>query len=361
MTDAVYKIGIEMALSGTITQALVGVAGQLTGLHGQVGRIHTATKDWGSTLGVLAGTVILGAVVGALDEVLKKTKEINSVLTELKTMGASPAELAGLNTQANAVVPNIPAMTKARYEGIYAAIREMFIKTKPEELEKVMPDLAKFQQMMVNEGLMHGKTARSSDNDLRSVIRAEDLMGQFSDKEGNLDIGKFRNFMDFATKTYIGTHGAVGPRELLNIGKQGGIALSNLDENGLFAAAAVAQQMGGNRFGTAEMSLFQQFAGGTMTANRAKSLQELGILKEGDWTASRGGGVTWSKEGAERRQAFLGEGDPIKFTERMKQAMIDVGIVDTNKQILKLFEVLSRATTQREIGDILRNLPQMKG
>ena len=31
--------------------------------------------------------------------------------------------------------------------------------------------------------LLHGKTAESSDNDLRSVIRAEDLMGQFTDKD----------------------------------------------------------------------------------------------------------------------------------------------------------------------------------
>ena len=252
----------------------------MTGLHGQVGRISWSHKGLGRDFGIIAGTVILGGVVGALDEVLKKTKDINSVLTELKTMGASPAELAGLNTQANAVIPNIPGMTKARYEGIYASIRDMFFKSKPEDLEKVMPDLAKFEQTMVNEGLLHGKTAESSDNDLRSVIRAEDLMAQFSDKEGNLDPVKFRNFMDFATRVYIGTHGAINPKELLNIGKQGGISLSNLDEHGLYAAAAVAQQMGGNRFGTAEMSLFQQFAGGTMNANRAKALQELGILKE---------------------------------------------------------------------------------
>ena len=160
MADGQYKIGIEMALSGTITQALVGVAAQLTGLHGQVGRIHMATKDWGATLGILAGTVILGGVVGALDEVLKKTKDINSVLTELKTMGASPAELAGLNTQANAVVPNIPGMTKARYEGIYASIRDMFFKSKPEDLEKVMPDLAKFEQTMDNEAVVARQNGR---------------------------------------------------------------------------------------------------------------------------------------------------------------------------------------------------------
>ena len=88
--------------------------------------------------------------------------------------------------------------------------------------------------------------------------------------------------------------------------------MSSLDDEGALTlgAAVVSQQMGGARFGTAQMSLFQQFAGGTMTATKAKALQELGFLNEGVWTASRGGGVTWSKEGAARREEFLGTGRP---------------------------------------------------
>ena len=41
--------------------------------------------------------------------------------------------------------------------------------------------------------------------------------------------------------------------------------------------------------------------------------------------------------------------------------MVDIGIKDPNEQILKVFEVLARATTQRMVGDALRNTPQMEG
>jgi hypothetical protein len=319
-----YKIGVEIVLAGGIAQALAGVAGQMTGLHGQVGNINAAFGDWKVTLGLVAGAAGIGLMVVGLEKVFEKTKELNSALTELKTMGATADELSAIHEQFLGGA-NIPGMTEARFSGIYASIRDMFIKTKPEEISKVMPDLAKLQQVMVNEGLLHGKTAESSEDDLRSIIRAEDLMGQFSDKEGNLDTGKFRNFMDFATRTYIGTHGQIGPRELLNVGKQGGIALSELDQDGLYAAAVVAQQMGGARFGTAQMSLFQQFAGGTMSSNKARALTDLGILNQNDWEKS-GGGVIVHQSGKDKLQEVLGTGDPIKFADALKKAMVEAGV-----------------------------------
>ena len=356
-----YEVAVKMMLTGGIENALIGVSRMFTTMERQVGGINAGFLEWGNVLKAAAltgGLFLFAKVVG---DILEDTKKLNGLLTELKTMGAGPQEMAKLHEQAMAVIPNMPGMTEATYTGIYSSIRDMFKGTKPKELEEIMPELAKFQQIMINERLLHGKSADLGENDLRSVVRSGEIMGQFSDKEGNLDLPKFRKFLDFAEKSYIGTHGQFGPSELLNMGKTGGISLSNMDEDSLYAAMVLAQQMGGYRAGTAEMSLLQQFGGGTMRPRSAQALKELGILKEGDYTESKGGGIKPTPQGQERLHDFIGTGDPIKIAEAFKEAMVAAGITDTNKQVLKLFEVLSRATTQRYIGEALRNDPALKG
>src|ERR1700677_1246071 len=89
----VYKISVELMLVGGLAEGLSRIAGQMTGLHGQIGKINAAFGGWGPTLAAVAGIGGIGLLVKGLDEVFDKTKKLSDQIALLKEMGASPVEL----------------------------------------------------------------------------------------------------------------------------------------------------------------------------------------------------------------------------------------------------------------------------
>jgi len=346
---------------GTLVQGLTGIMGQLTGIHAKTGEIHGRFHGLGLMLGTIAITGGLAAFAKVVKDIVKDTGNLTQEWSKLEQMGLKPGEMDRVKRMAIDQSIKIPGMTEVKATGLYSSIRDLFSR-KPEEAFEVMPELLKFAQVFENNALKHGKTSSPEETErtIRALVRSAEQLGQMQNTLGELDVGKFLNFLDVANKINTGTHGAVTPQQLLGIAQMGGAAFTGVDNHGLYAAAVLAQQMGGAKFGTAQMSLFQQFAGGTMTARKAEGLEELGLLHKGKWHASRGGAITIDPDEQKQLSKILEGGDAIKMGERLKKAMEDHGIKGIQEQVLALFRFLGRSTTQREMADVIRSLPQLQ-
>jgi hypothetical protein len=357
VTEAtVYKVGVEIALMGGIAQGLSGVIGQLIGIEGKVGKINRELGGWGPTLVAVAGVAGLGLFATGLEKVFEQTKKLSDELAKVKQLGAGPEELAKLHKAAVDITRTVPGTTEAGVTETYREIRSLFGPGEEgaAEARKVLGPLSQLAQTM---GGVSGNYEKAQ-GDLRSMLKSADILGYLTDpKTQQVDVNRLMEFLNVANKAYIGTGGVVDPATWLAMAKQGGISLRGLDPNGLMQMAMFAQIMGGARSGTAMMSLFQQMAGGTMFKRTAEAMQDIGLLKKGEWSTS-GGRVVISDEASKRLTEMFSK-SPLEGIKDLQEVMARNGMTNPNDQMREIFRILGRATTQRFVGEGLTNYSQM--
>jgi hypothetical protein len=347
----VYKIAVEIALAGGLAQALTGIAGQMTGLHGQINGINKALGGWGDTLALVAGAAGLGLMVKGVDEVFESVKKLSHELSEIQKMGTTPEQYRAVRAAAIDVTRNVPGVTEAEAVNLYGSMQGML---RPEEALQVMTPLARLTQSI---GASTGDY-EDANKSVYSMVRSADLMGQLSDPNTKmLDVDRMERFLDIANRVSIATHGAIGPGQWLGMAQQGGPALRAMTADGLYGSALVAQAMGAQRFGTASMSMMQQFAGGTMFTRNAESLQAHGLLNAGEWTKDAGRVIL--SDAAKTRLMDMIKSDPLDFVQRLMKDYAAKGITSPDEQIKAIFSDFGRQTTQREVSDVLMNINQM--
>lgn len=348
----VYKIAVEIALAGTLAEGLTRIAGQMTGLHGQVGSINSAMLGWKGTLGIVAGAGGIGLMVAGLDDAFKATEKLSHELSRLKQLGADGDTYAAVRARAAEVTRTVPGSTETGNIQLYNEIQSIAGK---DEALKMMETLSRAGQVF---GAGTGDYGSANDK-LFDTLRAADIIGRLSDPTTKqFDPKRFTEFLDVITKVGNATGWRVNPETWLGMAKQGGISLRGLSNEGLMEMSAFAQNMGGPRAGTAMMSLFQQFAGGTMFKGTAQHMQDIGLLKEGEWGVS--GGRVQINEEASKRLGEVFKTDPMKgLTEILMPAMKEHGFDSPDDQIRELFKILQRQTTQRFLGEGAMNVNQM--
>ncbi len=351
MTDT-YKIAVEIALAGNLSQALTGIAGRLSGLHGKVGQIEKAMGGWGDALVAVGGILAAGAIVQGIDSIIDSTRELSHELVQIQKLGISTEQLSGLRAAAINVTRNVPGTTETSALSMFGQTYSMLGYS---EAIKALPELARFAQVL-------GNTTGDYDSANKSVyqmIRSADLIGRLSDPiTKQLDPERLEHFLDVATRVAQATHGQIGPQQWLALAQQGGPALRGLNDAGLIGQAIIGQAMGASRAGTASMSMFQQFAGGTMFTRNAEALQDLGLLQPGDWHTDHGR-VILDDSTSKRLMESL-RADPLKFmTDTLLPLMQQRGITSPDEQIREIFRIFGRQTTQRMTADEISNIKQM--
>ena len=348
----VYKIAVEIALAGNIAQALTGIAGQMTGLHGKIGAINEAFGGWKATLAVVAGVAGIGLMVKGVDEVFESVKKLSHELSQVQKMGTTPAEYAAMRASAIDVTRQVQGVTETDAVRLYGMTQGML---RPEEARKAMVPLAKLTQSI-------GSTTgdyEAANQSVYNMVRSADLIGRLSDPiTKTLDPDRLIKFLDIAQRVSTATHGAIGPQQWLAMAQQGGPALRAMTDEGMYGSALVAQAMGAQRFGTASMSLMQQFAGGTMFTRNAEALQEHGLLNKGEWK-KEAGRVVLTPE-AEKRLMDMIKNDPLEFVQKLMKDYAAKGVTAPDDQIMAIFRDFGRQTTQREVSDIMMNIHQME-
>jgi hypothetical protein len=348
----IYKVGVELVLMGSLAQGLSGVMGQLLGIESKVGSINKGLGGWGTTLAATAGIAGLGLFAAGMEKVFEQTKKLSDELAKVKQLGASQAELARLHDATVGVTRTVPGMTESSAMRIYRETRGLLGE---DEALQALPAFSKFSQVL-------GKSTgnyENPDEEIKKLMRAADITGNLTNPETKeVDIPRLMRFLDVATKALEATGGMVTPQTWLGMAQQGGISLRGLDQEGLMTMAMMSQVMGGQRAGTAMMSLFQQFAGGTMFTRTAQHLQDIGLLHEGEWKKD-GSRVTINDEASKRLSGVFRD-DPLKgLTEVILPALKEAGFTSLNDQIRQLAMILQRSTTQRFLGEEIVAAQQM--
>jgi flagellar hook-basal body complex protein FliE len=354
-----YLVSIELAMASNHAAVLGALSRHLLGIHQQVGTLHSGFTRLGTAItgaiGVFAGAKLLEGMV----HLVEKTKELSHEWVQIEKLGINAADQARVRAEAIRMTRLVPGTTEV---DAMKVIGQLYEPLGIKHALEIAPRMAMLENVMKN---TTGKWGDSDNKQMYEMVRSAEIGGLLTDpKTGDINMEKFKKYLDIGAAAITTTHGQITPKTWLNMMQQGGPAMMDLDPNGLRTMAQMAQMMGGHRVGTASMSLFQQMAGGVMPKRTARGMASIGLLHEGEWTSSGGGGAGGGvilTDAAKKRLTALIRNDPLEFAKKLKELMEAKGITDPKDQLAKLFDILGRATTQRFEADLLRNMAQIEG
>ncbi|UGY15111.1 hypothetical protein HAP48_0042405 [Bradyrhizobium septentrionale] len=348
-----YQIGVSIVLANGVSPVLAIIGSDLLKLHTSTGQINQNFAGWSTAL-LGVGAILTGAtILGAMTKIVEKSADFQDAMTKVSQLNPKVAELvkSGEIQRMSFKIGSdlgmkVEDVTKV-YGGIYGVLQD------PEEAEKITPMAARYAR------LMQARHPGSHPEDsINTLMRAGELSGRLTDEHGRIDPKKVQDWFDMAARLEAATHGQVNPEQLLGLAQQGGgVALRSLSQEGYEHMAIMAQMMGGQRAGTALLSLRSQMTG-TMMKRSAEAMQEYGLLKEGEWTHA-GGHVEMTDEAAHRMLSLVNK-DPMAFVEELLKRLEAKGIHGSDDQMLALQRILGRQTTQRMVADMLLAREQIK-
>lgn len=353
---APYLVKVAISMSSNHATVLGALATHLMGIHGHVrqlqsgfSRLHVAI---GSALAFGAGAGLL-TVMGKL---VVKTKDYSEELVKIERLGGGMA--AAVNS--GAFEKKAFAVARATGMDVTQAMKipgmTYSILGEKESMEH-WESLGKLSTVLMSQNGYRGDPTK----DIGDLIRAGEMSGRFTDpKTKQIDPQKFEAFLDTATKIIASTHGMVNAQTLLGMSKQGGFMMRGLSEEGFYSMAIMAQAMGGNRAGTALLSLGQQMLGGQMHKRSAQGLEKIGILHHGEWSTVKGSGGVELGDVASSRLAGLIQKDPMALAGQFIEQFRKKGITDPEEQMRMILRAAGRQTTQRFTAEEILNFNQMK-
>lgn len=351
----VYKIGVEIALAGTIMQGLEAISAKLLGINTKVKDIEGGFARWGLAIGGAAAIFTGGAMAEGIKKVVDAGGELVKQQALLKNMGFSGSDVNAATNAAQLATQRVIGTTIA--ENV-KGIRELTgVMPNLQEAMAAYPEVARVAKVLES---MKGIPA---DQSLQTLAKAVELRGGGINPEtGQLDPQRYIREVEAAGRAVIASGGLVDQKQLLNFMQTAGpMARMVTDPDKFYGSFITAMMdMGGFRSGTALTAVGRQLLGGKMTKPTADEMQEMGLLKEGMWKKS-GTGVFVEKGG------LVGE-DILKDVHRgvgewMKQVLIPSftshGITAPADVQQELYRIFGTETGRRMAGLYIQNSAQI--
>jgi hypothetical protein len=348
-----YKISIALAMSSNHNAVLSALSAQLLGVHANVntltggfGRLKTAI---GGALGVVTGVTILDTMIKLVD----KTKEYSDELAKLETLGGGMAK-AVVNGDVHRKAFDISQRIPMRVDDLMKIPGASNSILGFDDSMKVWEKLAQFQWVMQNQKGFKGNAG----DDMSKFLRAGELSGRLTDPTTHkAGIEELTRFLDLSQKVMAATHGMVTPSTMLGMTQQAGFSMRGMTDEGFMNMAIMAQAMGGPRAGTAMLSLYNQVATGKMTKPAAQGMEDVGLLKPGEWQSDHGH-VLIDPNAMSRLGKLLGK-NPMDFVDEIYKNLEKQGITDPDEQKRRVAGAMSRQTSERFVIEQMMNREQM--
>ena len=315
--------------------------------------VNKLTDGFGKLQTAIVGA--LGAWTGekmlaSLTSIVEKTADLSHALTQVQKLG-NDINVGDISGRAAGITTQVRGITQKDVVDIF---KESFSILGEKDAKELLSPLSKWA---VVQGNSLGEYDHPTEQ-IRDAVRAGEQMGKLTGVTGEVDTAKLKEWLDFMTRITTATGGQVNAHTMYQMSQTGGAALSGMNYENLGLMAILSQVMGGPRAGTGAMSLFQQMAGGTMFKRNAQELQELGMLKEDEWSTDKGGRVILSAEAKERLGKMATDLKHLVLGG-LTDAMVAHGYDSPDAQVRELFSLLPRQTTQRLLSDIIRNRGQV--
>jgi hypothetical protein len=335
------------AVLSALSSSLLGVHTQVSKLQGGFSRLKLAI---GGALSVTAGMALLGV----MERIVDKTKDYNDELIKLKALGGpmlGSVSSGEMSKRAFDIAQRVP-MTVPDLLKIPGASYSILGQ---EDALKVWEPLARFAWVMKAQKDYKGDVS----DDMGKFLRAGELGGRLTDPNTHkAAVEELEKFLDLSQKVMTATHGMVTPSTLLGMSQQAGFSMRGMSDEGFMNQAIMAQAMGGPRAGTALLSLYNQVATGKMTKPAALGMQDLGLLKDGEWYSDHGK-VVVSPEAQARLGKILGK-NPMDFVDQIYENLEKQGVTDPDEQKRRVAAAMSRQTSERYAIEMMMNREQMK-
>jgi hypothetical protein len=317
------------------------------------GHVHASTAATPTGVALGAGAFGIYELMKHAEEPLHQEAMLRLVVTNPVTHQPDLATIGKMSAESRDIAIAVPG---SGYSKNIKMMGELYSIVGGPGALAIAPKLAELDRV---QSIVGGK---GKDQGSAYVLtRATELMGALTDPVTHqVDLAAFSGVVDNMSRISIATHGKVTPEEWLNYAKQAGPAAGNLDADGLYTTGAIIQAMTGNRAGTAAAAIQRQFAGGVMTASKAKALEEIGIFKPGDYEVGKGGHVMVKNDAAKSFVDRL-QKDPLSaVTQDLIPALETHGYAALPDMTKELYRVLGTAPEQREIYELIRGREQIR-
>lgn len=222
------------------------------------------------------------------------------------------------------------------------------------------------------------KTRTGRDEPVYAAAKALEILGKLTDEVTDPKTGKKRvefhpqnlnKLLSNIARVDVATGGRVDPAEILAFAKMGAVPGMMMSDEFLWEIApAMIQVMGGSRFGTAMMSMFQVVEGERMTAKTYDALAKIGLAKQDPHTKV----VVDPKTGRSKRtrEQVTTEGvydkemmfsNTLEWVRKAQERMEKAGVHGIEAQIRALSgPAAQRSTYARLLADFLKDMPAIE-
>ncbi|MDZ5448959.1 hypothetical protein [Labrys sp. ZIDIC5] len=271
MSD-VYKIGVQLALTGNMSAALAGIASQLIDIDNKTTSLMSKWEKLGTNLKLaVGGAVATGAGVGLLDGLGKLIDRGNDLVhVQQQLMGATQnqAQVA----EATAVAWEKSAKYGLSVSSVLSDIKEA--RTVFGSTEHAIDFIDPLEKMRV---VLNGMTEGSGNKAVEAVYnmaRAGELKGLTSPDE-------FIRYFDGMTRAITASGGKVDPHAFMQATQYGKLASKGWSEEFYTKILpSMIQEAGPSTAGTQLMSLYGTVNQGRVTQRALELWEKLGLIED---------------------------------------------------------------------------------
>lgn len=352
----VFKIGVEIALAGTIMQGLEAISSKLLGINAKVKDVEGGFARWATAIGGAAALLAADKIAVGLEKAVKAGGELVKQQTLLHNL---------LPNDSTAVSSTTAAAQAATLQIIGTTIAENIAGMR--EMVGVTNTLAEAQKLYVptmrGAKVLEALTGAAAEKNIQVLAKAVEQLGGGTDpKTGEVDPERFERYMREAVKTIIASGGLIDANALLGFAKQAGpMARMTTDPAALFQSYMTAiMDMGGYRAGTALTAAGRQLLGGKMGLSTAQEMSRMGLLEDGKWRKA-GTGVQVDPGGLVGEDLLKGDNASVAkwFESVFKPALAAHGMKTSSEMNQELYKVLGTETMRRIAGLFLSNEGQI--
>lgn len=231
---------------------------------------------------------------------------------------------------------------------------------------KLLPEFARMSTLFQT---MDKKGGGSGDQAF-AAAKAMEILGEMTkehvDAQGRtireMDPESGMAHLRMMERVAVATNMRVAPSDYLGLAKQARVAGMNLSDEFTFEKLpALMQVMGGQRAGTALMSMAQVFEGGKLTDKSYDALSTIGLAAPAGRQLIQGanGKMKMSHTQTGIYDLDLMRHDPLEWMKAAQGRMDAAGIHGSEAQITALMKASQRSTIAGMFADLLKDMPQI--
>jgi hypothetical protein len=325
VTDA-YKIGITVAVTNLVSAELLKIIGHFGGAE-------KAASGFAGKLALIGGAMAgVAAVMGAGVE---EARKFQLEATRFASLGFGDA----INSQAQAFAIGMNTLGTSATQNMALVSDAMAVFKDLGHAEMAAPLMSNMK--FANETVFGAEGGAANERKFMDMLKVIEFRGGLSSDQ------EFSTQANFVQKVISGSRNRVDAGQLLQALKTGGVSLSRLGNEAFYLGSEpLIQEFGGFRYGTANMSMYQNLAMMRAPQQALTEMMRLGLLDKSKVEMNQfTGGVKRAAPGAFRGADVLETQGDLAFLEQvLLPAFASKGITSDQDVLNELGRILSNRT-----------------